>query len=164
VVEENAIACVDAVSLAVVDGDPVGIELGDGIRRAWIERCRLALGLLLHFGEELGGGGLVEAHLVFEPEDADRLQEPQRAEGVGVGGIFRGLEAHLDVALRAQVVNLGRLVLLDQPDQIGGVRQVTVVHEEAGLRLVRVDIEVVDPSGVERGGAPFNAVHDVAAL
>ena len=42
VVEEDAVAGVDAVGLAVVDGDPVGVELGDGVGGARVERRGLA--------------------------------------------------------------------------------------------------------------------------
>jgi len=31
VVEENAVAAIDAVGLPVIDGDPVGVELGAGV-------------------------------------------------------------------------------------------------------------------------------------
>ena len=44
------------------------------------------------------------------PEDADRLEQAQRAERVGIGGVFRGLEAHLDVALRGEIVDLVGLI------------------------------------------------------
>ena len=36
-VEQDAVAGVDAIGFAVVDGDPVGVELGYGIRAARIE-------------------------------------------------------------------------------------------------------------------------------
>ena len=96
------------------------------------------------------------------PQDAHRLEQAQRAERVGIGGVLGGLEADLDVALRRQIVDLVGLGLLDQADQVGGVGQVAVVQEEACLVLVRVGVEMVDPAGVERRGAPLDAVHDVA--
>ena len=34
VIEQDAVAGIHAVGLAVVDGDPVGIELGDSVGRA----------------------------------------------------------------------------------------------------------------------------------
>jgi len=66
------------------------------------------------------------------------------------------------MALRRQVVDLGRPHLLHQADQVGGVGHVAVMQEEAHALLVGVDIEVVDPAGVEGGGPPLEAVHDVA--
>ena len=65
VVEQDAVGGVHAVGLAVVHRDPVGIELGGGIGAARIERRRLALRRLLHLAVQLGGRGLVEAHVVL---------------------------------------------------------------------------------------------------
>jgi hypothetical protein len=65
----------------------------------------------------------------------------QGAKTVGVGGIFRCLEAHLHVALRREVVDFIGLVLLDQAHQIGCVRQVAIVKKKVGLGLVRIDVE-----------------------
>ncbi len=65
------------------------------------------------------------------------------------------------MALGAKVVDLIRLHLLDDPDQVGAVGEVAVVEGELrGLALltplVRVLAEVVDPTGVvcEAGRRP----------
>ena len=55
-------------------------------------------------------------------------------------------------------------MLLDEADEVGGIGQIAVVHEEARLVLVRIDVEIVDAGGVERGGAPLDAVDDIAFL
>jgi hypothetical protein len=57
-----------------------------------------------------------------------------------------------------------RLVLLDETDQVGGVRHIAVVHEKVGVCIVRIDVELVDTVGVERRGPPFDAVHGIALL
>src|SRR3546814_3852415 len=57
----------------------------------------------------------------------------QSSKGIGVGGIFRRLEAHLHVALGSQVINFVRLRLLDQADQIGGIRHVAIEQAELGI-------------------------------
>ena len=69
-----------------------------------------------------------------------------------------------DVALRRQVVNLVRLHLLDDADQIGGVGQIAVVQDEVAVLHVRVLVEMVDAVGVEERGAALDAVDDVALL
>ena len=66
--------------------------------------------------------------------------------------------------LRGQVVDLVGLGLLDDADEVGGVGQVAVVHEEAHAGLVRVVVEMVDAVGVEQAGAALDAVHHVALL
>ena len=74
------------------------------------------------------------------------------------------LEAHRHVALRAQVVDLVGLHLLDDADQVGRVGQVAVVQVEALVVDVRVLVEVVDAVGVEQRGAALDAVNLVALL
>src|SRR6185503_20757689 len=43
-VEKYAVGGMQAIRLPIVDGNPVGVELGDAVRRARLERGRLALG------------------------------------------------------------------------------------------------------------------------
>jgi len=64
---------------------------------------------------------------VGEPHDPHRLQDPQRAQRVAVGGVLRTLKAHRYMALSAEVVDLMRLHLLDDPDQVGAVGEIAVV-------------------------------------
>jgi hypothetical protein len=56
------------------------------------------------------------------------------------------------VALGDQVVDLILLHLLDDPDDVGAVGQIPVVQRQAGIALVRILVEVVDPRGVEAAG------------
>jgi hypothetical protein len=46
------------------------------------------------------------------------LQQPQRAYSIGIGGVLGRLEADLHVALCGEIVDLGRLHLLDDADQV----------------------------------------------
>ena len=162
VVEEDAVAGVDAIGFAVVDGDPVGVELGDGVGAARVEGRGFLLRGFLDEAVEFGGRCLVEAGLLFQAEDADRFQDAQRAQAVGVGGVFGRFEADGDMALRGQVVDFVGLNLLDDADQIGGVGQVAVVQDEIAVADVRVLVQVVDAIRVERRRAALDAVDDVA--
>ena len=65
---------------------------------------------------------------------ADGLEQPQRAHGDHVGRVLGHLEAHLDVALGAEVVDLVRLDRVEVADERGGVGQVGVVQEEPASR------------------------------
>jgi hypothetical protein len=125
---------------------------------------RFPLRRLLHQPEQLGGGRLVEARPVPQPEQAYGLEEPQRSQRVRVAGVFRLLERDGDMALRREVVDLIGLDLLDQPNEVGGVGHFAVVQEEAHAGLVRVPIEMVDPRRVEKRAAPAYAVNDVTLL
>jgi hypothetical protein len=164
VVEQHAVAGVDAVGLAVVDRDPVGVHLGHGVRAAGIEGGGFLLGDFLHQAVELAGAGLVEAGLLFQAADADGFQQSQGADAVGVGGVFGLFEAHRHVGLGGQVVDLVGLDLLDDAHQAGGVGQVTVVQGEGPVVDVRVLVQVVDAVGVEQAAAALDAVHFVALL
>ena len=93
-------------------------------------------------------------------EDADRFEQPQRAERVGIGGIFRRLEADLHMALRGEIVDLVGLDLLDDADQVGGVGHVAVMQMEAAPALVRVLVEMIDALGVEGRRPALDAVDD----
>ena len=103
VIEEDAVAGIDAIGFAVVDGDPVGVELGDGVGTARVEGSGFLLRGFLDEAVEFGCRCLVEAGLLFEAEDADGFQDAQRTQAIGVGGVFRGFEADRDMALAARL-------------------------------------------------------------
>lgn len=71
VVEENTVARVHAIRLAVVDCDPERIQLCDTIGRARVERRGLALRRLHDLPVELGRGCLVEADMFLQAACTD---------------------------------------------------------------------------------------------
>jgi hypothetical protein len=164
VVEQDAIAGIHAVGLAVVHRDPVGVELGHRVGAAGVEGGGLLLRDLLHQTVQLARGGLVEAGLLLQAQDADGLQDAQGAGAVHIGSVFRALEAHGHMAHGAQVVDLVGLHLLHDAGEVGAVGQVTIVQHEVAVVDVRILVEVVDPVRVEGGGAALDAVHLVALL
>src|SRR5579885_3016753 len=138
VIEQDAVRCVNAISFAVIYGNPISVKLRRAVRRAGIKRRLFVLRNGLHFAVKLGCGGLIEARLLAKAEDADRFQEPQGAERIGIGCVFRGLEAHLHMALGGQIVDLVGLNLLDDPDEIGRVGEVAVMQQEIHPGLMRI--------------------------
>ena len=162
VIEENAIARVHPIALAVIHRHPVRVHLGAPIRTARVERRRLLLRHLLHQPEHLRRTGLVEPRL--DAHLADRLEQPHRAGGGDVGGVFGRVETHPHVALGRQVVHLGRLNLADQPRQVAAIGQVAVVQVQVVLEAVRIGINPIQPRRVERGGPADDAVHFVPLL
>ena len=162
VVEEDPAAGEQAVRLAVVHRDPVGVELGRAVGGARVERRGLALGHLPDPAEHLARGRLVEPHPPGQPQQPDRFQQPERPQAVGVARVLGGLERHLHVALRRQVVDLVGLHLLHQPRQVGRVGHVAVVQVEARGLQARVVVQVVHPLGVQRRRPPLDPVHLVA--
>jgi hypothetical protein len=161
-VEQDAVRRMDAIGFAIVHRDPIGIELGGSIGRARIKGRRLALRHFLHQPVKLRRGSLVKARLLLQLQDADRLQQTQRADAIGVGGIFGCFETDLDMALRREIVDLVGLGFLHQPDEVGGVGQVAVMQEEVGVALVRVLVEMVNAAGVERRRPALDAMDDIA--
>ena len=105
---------------------------------------------------------MVEASLLFKAEDADRFEDAQGADPVGVGSVFGGFEGNRHVGHGRQVVDFVRLHLLDDADQVGGVGEIAVVEDEVAVFHVRILVEVVDAVGVEERRAAFHAVDDVA--
>ena len=99
-VEEDPVAGVHVVGFAVIDRNPISVELGHPVRRAWVEGGGFALGYRLHQAVELGGGGLVNTGAVGHPQEANRFQQTQGPDTVRVGGVFRHIKADLDVAHR----------------------------------------------------------------
>ena len=160
-VEEDAAGGVEAVALAVVDGDPVAVELGHAVGAPRVERRRLLLRRLHHLAVHLGAGGLVEADLLARVvlHVTNRLEQAERAHGGDVGGVGRLVEAHADVALGGEVVDLLRADLTDQSDQTVAVRQVAIVQMQ--LRLLAKD-QVLDSLRAEGAGATTQAMHLVA--
>ena len=110
---------------------------------------------------QLGGARLVEPGGAGQAQDANGLEQAQGADAVGVGGVFRRVEADLDVALRREVVDLVGADLLDDADQVGRIGQVTIVKVKAGTPGVRILIEMIDTGGVEGRGAPLDAMNSV---
>lgn len=115
-VKEDAITGIHAIGFSVVNGNPVGVELGHGIRRTWVEGRGFLLGDFLNEPVELRGRGLVEASLLLKAENADGFEDTQSAECIGVGSVFGFFKADLDVALSGQVVDFVRLGLLNDAD------------------------------------------------
>ena len=74
-VEEDAVDGEYAIALAVVLCDPEAVELSYPIGGAGIEGRCLTLGDLLYQTKELRSRGLIDLRLLFQPEDADSLEE-----------------------------------------------------------------------------------------
>lgn len=134
VVEEDTVARKHVVGFAVVDDDPVPVELGDTVRRARVEGSCFLLRGLDDLAVEFRGRGLVELDAVGEAAGADGVEETESADGVDLGGavgkkhkmevewsaeptsvfgrpvlanpLFSHVERDLDVRLGSQVVDL----------------------------------------------------------
>ena len=68
------------------------------------------------------------------------------------------------MALGGEVVDLVRLGLLDDADEVGGIRHVAVMQDEPLVLDMRVLVDILDPAGIERGGTALDAVDDIALV
>ena len=66
------------------------------------------------------------------------------------------------MALRGKVVDFVRLYLLHEANEVGRVRQVTIVEMKPLVLDMRILIDVLDPSRVKRGRTPLHAMDDIA--
>ena len=148
-VEENTVGKVHAVGLTVIDKNPEGILLGNGVGRTGVEGSGLGLRDLLHLAVELGGGGLVELHLLFHTTSADGIEHTKNANTIGIGGILGHIERNLDVRHGAEVVDLGGTDLGNDGDQVGGIAEIAIVQEELHAGRMTVLVEMVDAASVE---------------
>jgi hypothetical protein len=86
----------------------------------------------------------------FHAENADRLKDTQGTDTIGIGGIFGGIETDCDMAHRGKIVNLIRLDLLDNADQVGGVGQIAEMQKETRIFGMRLLVKMIDTVGVEQ--------------
>ena len=109
---------------------------------------------------ELRRRGLIDARV--DARRAHRLEQSNRPEPRHVSGVLGRLEAHLDMALRAEVVDLVGLDVTQEIDERRGVCQIAVVQEQAPALDMRVLVDPVEPLGVEARRAADDPVHLVA--
>ena len=79
-----------------------------------------------------------------------------------ITGKFRNVETYAYMALRAQMINLVRLHVVDQVAELLAGGEIAVVEEQAAVQPMRVLIDVINTVRVERAGAADYAVNSVA--
>jgi hypothetical protein len=82
--------------------------------------------------------------------DSPGLQQAKGSDGVGIRGIFGGFKTDLDMALRGEIVNLRRLGLLDEADQVRAIGKIAMMQKEPAVSLMRVSVEMIDAPCIER--------------
>ena len=159
VVEQDAGAAVHAVRLAVFLDNPETVQFRDRIRAVRVEGRVLVLRHFLHLAVQLRGRCLVDPARTREPALADGLQDAQDAGGIDIRRILRRVEAHLDVALRGEVVDLVRPHLADDLDEAHRVAHIGIMQVE-----MRLALEVRDALAEVHRAAADDSVHVIALL
>ena len=93
---------------------------------------------------------------------ADRLEEPKRPHGRDIGGVGGLVEAHPDMALRGEVVDLRGANLADDPRQATSVGHVAVVENQPRRGAEGLTAEVLEALGPGRTRTPHDAVNFIA--
>ena len=123
-VEQDAARCVQTEALAIIDRQPMSIELCYRIGRAWVERRRFGLHRLLDEAVHFRGRRLVEARIrFFQP---NRLQNIGHAEAGHLTGQNGLLPRRLDEGLCGKIVDFVRLDILHGSDQAGEIQQIAI--------------------------------------
>jgi hypothetical protein len=88
------------------------------------------------------GGSLVEPRPFFQPKNPNRVQNPQGPQPIDVARVLRLFKRDFDVALCAEIVDLGELHLLDHMQEAAGVREVPIMEDESSVSRVRILVEM----------------------
>ena len=99
-IEKYAITRVHAVGFAVIDGNPISIELSDSIGGTRIKRGGFFLRSFLHQAIQFRRRRLIKPGLLLEPQNAHGFEKTQGAQGVGIRRVLWLFERNSDVALR----------------------------------------------------------------
>ena len=65
------------------------------------------------------------------------------------------------MTLGGEIIDLVRLCLFDDADEISGIGEIAKMKHEVQVPLVGILVKMVDAAGIKRGGAAFNAVNYV---
>jgi hypothetical protein len=66
------------------------------------------------------------------------------------------------MALRPQVIDLVGADLVEEVGELTGIGEIAIVQDEAGLRIMRILVEMLDPLRMEGAGPPDQPVDRVA--
>src|SRR5690606_30662179 len=132
------------------------------IGRPRIERSRFRLRHRLHLTIEFRRRSLVNLCLLLETEDAHRFQYSQCSYSIGVGHIFRFLEAHVHMTHRTQIVDLIRPHLLSDAYNIRRICKIAVMTYHAKILLMGILVEMIHTLSIDERGPSFYAMHFIS--
>ena len=127
-VKEDTGTAEHVICLAVLLDDPVAVQFGYRVRTIRMERCGLGLRHLLYLTVEFGSRGLIYLTGFLQMVRTNGLQNTQYTYGIDVGRELRGIERHLHMTLRSEVVNLIRLHFAYQLHQRHRVTHVGIMQ------------------------------------
>ncbi len=105
---------------------------------------------------------MIETGFLFEPEEADRLEQAECAHAIDIGGVLGRFEGNRDMGLRAEVVDFVGLDLADEAGEVRGIGEVAVVEAEVRISHLMMLVDVIHSLRVEGGCSTLNAMDFVA--
>ena len=157
-VEENAVGCENSVGVAVVLHDVIRVNLCGRVGASGLKQRFFAL-RRRRGAEHFTRRRLVE--FCFDAGLADGFQNSQRAQTGDVSGVLGHVEAHADVALRAQMIDFVRTDGGKQVHDLTGNGEIPEVQKQLRIRVMKIPVQMIDAVRVERAGAadqPVNLV------
>ena len=139
----------------MVSDHPIGINFGGAVGAPGVKGRGFVLGRRRR-PEHLAARGLIEAG--FNAGAAEDLQDTRRPEGGDVSRVFGEIEAHPDVTLGAEVVDLVGLEVVDEIGQLLRIGQIPIMEKETDVREMLIVIKVIDPAAVKAARAADEAV------
>jgi hypothetical protein len=164
VIEQDPVAGIHSIGLAIINGNPIGVKFGDSVWASGIKWSRLTLGDFLDKAIKFTGGSLINTGAFNQAKQPHCLKNSKRAHCIAIGGIFRAFKAYCDMALGAKIVNLIRLYLLYNSNQIGRVREITIMKNQLRIDFMWILIKMIDAICVEAARATLQSVDNVSLL
>src|SRR6266480_6911380 len=161
-VEHDTVAGTKTVAFPIIDRRPIRKHLCHTVRTSRPERRLLVLRRLLDLTEHFAARSLKKTGT--QAGFADCFQNADRAHARDVGSVLRNIEAHANVALRAQMIDLVRLQFVKKLHKIHRVAEVSVMQKQSHTVYVWISVKMINARGVKRAGAANNPVDFVALV
>lgn len=156
-VEQQNASGLHCVVISIVRRDPVSMK--SSLSRGDCESITSALRLEnhLHQNEELASTRMIDTSITCKAKISYHLQNLKRAECITIEDVLRAFKAHCHMTLSDKIMDLKRLLVLDDPYQVSGVAEISVMKGQVGIDLTSILVEMIYPSSVETAHPPLEA-------
>ena len=132
-VEKNTATCMQAIGFPIIHGQPMGIDFCASVGRSRPKGRGLNLGYLLNFTIHFRRRSLIISNLFNQTGLANRLKNTHGPQSSDVARIFRNIERYPNMALSTQIINLVRLQIIQQLDQLDCISEISVMEIQVGV-------------------------------
>jgi len=164
VIEQNSIGSMHPIGFTVVHNNPVSILLGNSVRRARVERRFFSLRSLHDFSIKFRCRSLIESNLVGQTSSSNSIKQTKCPKTIDVTSVLSHLERDFDMRLSSKIVDLMRLNLGDDTDQVGGICKISIVQEELGRVHMAINVDMLNTSSIKGRRSSNDAVDLIPLL